>query len=90
METVKRTLALVTWGGIVVLIGALYLKPQLDECTSSVQALSGSASSSYSLWQGCRVEIAPGTWASWNEIPLRAPHLLKSSGCADEKRTLCV
>jgi hypothetical protein len=81
---------MMTWCSLVVLMGTLYLKPHFDECTSSVQALSGAAASSYSLWQGCRVEIAPGTWAAWNEIPLRAPHLLKSPGCTDEKGTLCV
>jgi len=90
VDTVKRALAMMTWCGIVVLIGTFYLKPHFDECTSLVRALSGPAVSSYSPWQGCRIEIAPGTWAPWNEIPIRAPHLLKAPECTDGKGTLCV
>jgi len=90
VQTVKRSLAMMTWCSLVVLIGILYVKPHVDECTSAAKALTDAPASFYSPWQGCRVEIAPGTWAAWSEVPIRAPHLLKSSGCADEKGTLCV
>jgi hypothetical protein len=90
METVRRILEVLTWCGLAILIGTLYVKPHIEECTSTVRALSDSANASYSLWQGCRVEIAPGTWVMWKELPNRAPHLLKSPGCTEEQGTLCV
>ena len=89
MVTVKKTLAAMTWCGLAILMATLYFKPRFDECTSYVKTLQKVTASSYSFWQGCQVEIIPGTWASWEEIPLRAPYLLESAGCVDDGGTRC-
>lgn len=89
MVTIKNVLASMTWCGLAVLMGTLYFKPRLDECAQHARVLPSSIDFSYSLWQGCQIEIAPGTWTSWEEVPSRAPHLLVPLGCAGKRGTRC-
>ena len=89
METVKRVLAIMTWCGVMVLLGTFYIQPRRSECAEQVRALSAAVDFSYFPGQGCQVEVSPGVWASWNEVPVRAPQLLKLAGCTDVSGMHC-
>ncbi len=89
MIIIKKVLATMTWCGLAIIMATFYFKPRFDECVSYSRALRSAVPSSYSLWQGCQVEIAPGTWTAWEEVPARAPHLLESVGCTDASGTRC-